>query len=116
MAKSVTAVFSKTFTDPALAAGTLVKALHVTDLREAISTLRSRGGLGAFPWTDPTLTVRSTPVKVVHLWELRIALGQTYTVAGRTPPTYTDPTLTPRTTQMKATHINELRTAVRNLE
>ena len=116
MAKSVTAVFSKTFTDPALAAGTLVKALHVTDLRKAISTLRSRGGLGAFPWTDPTLTVRSTLVKAAHFSELRTALGQAYAAAGQSPPSYTDPSLTPRVTPIKASHVSELRTAVRGLE
>jgi hypothetical protein len=113
---SATAVFSQTFTDPALAAGTLVKALHVTDLREAISTLRSRGGLGAFAWTDPTLTVRSTLVKAAHLSELRTALGQAYAAAGQSPPSYTDPTLTPRVTPIKASHVSELRTAVRGLE
>jgi hypothetical protein len=115
-ATTVTAVFSKVFTDPALARGIIIKAVHFTELREAINTLRSRWSLGAFAWTDPTLTLRSTPVKAMHLSELRVALGQAYTAAGRTPPTYTDQTLTARQTLIKATHINELRNAVKGLE
>jgi hypothetical protein len=114
---NVTAVFAQGFTDATLLARTtLVKALHVSELRSAIDTLRSRWSLGAFAWTDPTLTVRSTSLKAVHLTELRTALAQAYTAAGRTPPTYTDPVLTARATLIKATHINELRAAVRGLE
>jgi hypothetical protein len=116
-AAGVTAVFSRAFTDATLVARTtLVKALHVSELREAVNTLRSRFSLGAASWTDPILTVRSTRVKAVHLSELRTALNAAYTKAGCTPPTYTDPTLTARVTLIKATHVNELRTAVRGLE
>jgi hypothetical protein len=120
---TVTAVFSKVFTDATLTPRTtLVKALHVSELREAVNSLRSRVGLGAFAWTDPTLTVRSSAVKAVHLSELRTALTQAYLAPGCTrpacaaPPSYTDPTLTARVTPIKATHVNELRTAVRALE
>jgi hypothetical protein len=116
-AKYVTTVFSKTFTDPGLAGGTIIKAVHFTDLRAAINTLRSRyAGLGAFTWTDSTLTVHSSPVKRVHLTDLRTALNQAYTAAGRTTPSYTDPTPVVGQTLIKATHVNELRTAVQSLE
>jgi len=120
---TVMAVFSKVFTDATLTPRTtLVKALHVSELREAVNSLRSRVGLGAFTWTDPTLTVRSSAVKAVHLSELRTALTQAYLAPGCTrpacaaPPSYTDPTLTARVIPIKATHVNELRTAVRALE
>jgi hypothetical protein len=116
-ATSVTAVFAQAFTDdPLVVRSTLVKAVHVTELRQAIDTLRSRWGLAAFAWTDPALAVRSTPVKAQHLTDLRTALNHTYTKAGRTVPTYTDPTLTARVTLIKASHANELRSAVRSLE
>jgi hypothetical protein len=121
--RAVTAVFAKVFTDPSLVARTtLVKAMHVSDLREAVNTLRGRVGLDAFAWTDPTLTGRSTRVKAQHLAELRTALDQAYHAPGCTrpacaaPPTYTDPVLTARQTRIKATHVSELRTAVRGLE
>jgi len=115
--KSVTAVFSKTFTDSTLTAGvTPVKAVHMTDLRTAIDTLRGRHSLSAYTWTDGSLTPGSTPVKRAHLIDLRTALNPAYTAAGRAVPTYTDATITAGTTPIKASHLTELRTFVRNLE
>jgi hypothetical protein len=116
-ATSVTAVFSKTFTDPTLTAGvTAIKAVHFTDLRAAIDTLRSRNGLAGFSWTDGTLTPGSTPVKRQHLLDLRTALNQAYTAAGRAVPTYSESSIVAGTTPIKASHLTELRTLVRNLE
>jgi hypothetical protein len=106
-----------TFTDdPLVARNTLIKTVHVTQVRAAINSVRVARGLAAFAWTDSTLTPGSTPVKVVHLTELRTALNQAYQVAGRTAPTYTDPTVVARLTVMKATHLSELRAAVRTLQ
>ncbi|MDE2180437.1 MAG: hypothetical protein KGJ40_06280 [candidate division NC10 bacterium] len=114
--QSVTATFSQLFTDPTLTArNTLLKAVHVTELRSAINTLRAVNNLAALSWTDPTLTV-GTVAKKVHLDELRTALGQAYQAAGQSAPSYTDPTLVARSTVIKASHISELRTAVRALE
>ena len=115
-ATSVTAVFSKVFTDPALAGGIIIQAVHFTELREAINTLRSRLSLAPFLWTDPTLTGRSIPVKAGHLTDLRTALGQASQAAGQSAPSYTDPSLTPRGTPVKALHLTELRSIVRSLE
>jgi photosystem II stability/assembly factor-like uncharacterized protein len=100
------------FTDNPIAVGaTPIKIVHITELRQAIDTLRSRYGLSAFSWTDPTLTAHVTQVKVAHLTELRTALAAVYAAAGQTPPTYTDPTIT-STTVIKQVHIAELRAAV----
>ncbi len=41
---------------------TVIKAVHVTDLRLAIDQERTRRGLGAFSWTDPVLTPGITVV------------------------------------------------------
>lgn len=112
---SVTAVFSKSFTDPTLAGGVLIKAVHFTDLREAITTLRSRWSLGAFAWTDPTLTAQSTPVRAVHVTDLRTALTQAYQAAGRVAPSFAE-AITARQTPVRASHLSELRTAIRALE
>jgi hypothetical protein len=115
--RSVTATFSQIFTDPTLTAGsTPVKAVHVTELRAAINTLRAVNGLAAFAWTDATLTAGSTSAKKVHLDELRTALNQAYQAAGQLPPGYTDSTIIAQQTMIKAAHINELRSAVRALE
>jgi probable HAF family extracellular repeat protein len=114
---SVTAVFSKQFTDEPLATGiSVAKAAHVNELRSGIDTLRSRVALPAFAWTDSSLSPRVTTIRTVHLNELRIALGQAYQKAGRVAPTYSDPTLTPQQTPVRAVHVQELRIAVRALE
>ena len=114
---SVTAVFGQAFSDdPVAVRSTLVKAAHVTELRQAVNALRSRFRLVPASWTDPTLTVRGASVKTQHITELRTALNEAYKAAGQTSPTYTDPTLTPRATLIKASHVSELRAAVRGLE
>ena len=116
-ARSVTAVFSKAFTDPTLAAqSSIIKAAHVLDLRSAIDTLRVQYGLGVYPWTDPTLTAGSTQVKRSHVLDLRSALNEAYQAAGQPLPTYTDATITAGATPVKASHPTDLRDAVRVLE
>ena len=119
--QSVTAVFSEIFTDgsgPAstIPPGTVIKAVHVTEMRAAIDNLRVVYGFGVFAWTDPTLTVQSTMAKAIHGSELRTALAP---VCGALPGRctgYTDPTITARQTLIRATHLNELRANVRALE
>jgi hypothetical protein len=49
---------------------TLVKAVHIVELRTPIGSLPSRNGLPAFTWTDPTLAASTTPIKAVHILEL----------------------------------------------
>jgi hypothetical protein len=103
-----------TFTDdPLTALGTLVKAVHITELRQRIDTLRARVALLAFSWTDPTITTGVTVIKAIHLTELRTALNAVYAAAGRTAPAYTNPTVTPGLTVIAGVHIAELRAAVR---
>jgi subtilisin family serine protease len=116
-AQSVTATFSLVFTDPTVSPrSTLVRAVHVTDLRSAVDTLRSLNGLPAFGWTDATLDVRSTVVRAVHVNELRAALNEAYQRVGLPSPAYTDPVPAARETLVKAAHLSELRGAVRGLE
>ena len=81
-----------------MAATTRIKAVHITELRDAIGTLRSRYSLGAYSWTDATLTPGT--------------LAEVYTAASRTQPTYTHTTITAGTTSITATDIAELRAAV----
>jgi len=112
---TVTLTATFTFTDDPLTAQTLVRAVHIPELRAAIDSVRVARGLGAFVWTDPTLTPGSTPVRAVHVSELRTALNQAYQAAGRVLPVYTDPTVVAGVTIVKTIHLNELRTAVRAL-
>ena len=111
------ATFSQIFTDDTVVAGsTVIKAVHVSERRSAIDTLRSRNGLSAFPWTDPTLTLGVTVVKRVHFTEMRTALSQAYQAAGKPVPTFTDPGITPTVTIVRAPHLNELRADALALE
>lgn len=105
-----------TFADDPLVAGTTTaKALHLTELRDAINTARVAHGLAAATWTDATITPGVTVIQAVHIGELRTALNAAYTGAGQPVPGYTDPTITPTTTVIKAVHFQELRATVRAL-
>jgi len=102
---------SVTWTDDPLVPGTtVVKAVHLTELRDAVNAARTAHGLSAVTWTE-TVTPEVTPIKAVHIAELRDALAAVYTHAGVTAPTYTDATLTQEVTVVKAVHLTELRAA-----
>ena len=117
MADTAVGAMSTAFTDDPLVVGsTVVKAVHVTELRTRIDALRTRFSLPAATWTDPTLTAGASTVTAVHITEMRTALAQAYTAASRAVPTYTDPTLTAASSVVKAVHIAELRAAVIALE
>jgi hypothetical protein len=117
---TVTAVYSLssssiTFSDDPLAAGTAVKAAHITQLRNAVNTLRVTNGLSAATFTDPGLAA-ADPIKAVHIGELRTALAQLYSHRGWFTPSYADASLVAGTTVIRAIHIHELRMAVRLIE
>lgn len=101
------------FTDNPLVVGTTtIKAVHITELRTAINTLRVRYGLAAANWTDPTLTAATTTIKAAHLTEMRTALSEAYVASGRAAPTYASATITAGTTTLTAARITELRTLI----
>jgi hypothetical protein len=103
------------FTDDPLTIGvTLLRAIHITELRSRIDALRIRLSLPAFAWTD-TLVPGATVVRAQHLVDLRIALTDCYVAAGLTPPAFTDPVIDVGTVA-KAAHIAELRAAVLAIE
>jgi len=120
--QSVTATFSENFTDGSgpngtiAPGGTVIKAVHVLELRTAIANLRALNGFGAFSWTDPTLTVQSTVARGAHVLDLRTALSSVCSAVPGACVGYTDPTLTTGQTVIKAAHLNELRANVRALE
>jgi hypothetical protein len=104
------------FTDNTLVpSSTVIKAIHITELRTRIDAVRIAKGLSAYPWTNPTLTQGTSQIRAMHISELRAALSDAYIAAGRTPPAYTDPTLATGMTA-KAVHIAEIRAAVVAIE
>jgi len=102
-----------TCTDAPLAAGTTpVKAVHVSESRQAIAVLRARYGLIPFVWTDAPPVTGVTQVMEVHLTELRAALDEVYAAAAQPLPIYTHATLTGGATVIPAVDIAELRAAI----
>ena len=101
------------FTDDPLQAGTTpLKALHITELRSRIDTLRARYGLAAYAWTNTTPVPASTTIQAAHINELRSALQDVYAAAGLAAPVYSVPTVTASSATMRASIITELRAAV----
>jgi hypothetical protein len=114
---SVVATFTPAFTnDPVAVRSTSVKAIHFTELRTAVNTIRSRFGLPAPPYTDPQIVPGVTPVRRLHVLQLRSALNEAYQAAQRQAPAYTDNGLTAGQSPVAAVHLEELRAAVRTLE
>ena len=116
-ARSVTAniatSFSGSFTDdPLLVQTTVIKAVHITELRSAIDSLRELNRLPAFAWTDSTITPGTTPISAVHVLELRTALDEVYQALERPLPVYSYPTIVAGRT-VTALDVGELRAACR---
>jgi IPT/TIG domain-containing protein/PKD domain-containing protein len=97
------------FTDNALVAGsTVIKAVHLAELRQAVDAVRAAAAVGAFSYTDsadPGVTVR-----LVHLTELRSALDAARSALGI--PTVTWSAVSPGSTVLAA-HFTELRNALK---
>ena len=104
------------FTDDPLAVpGTVIKRIHVAELRTRIDTLRNIFGLQAFNWTDTVLTAGVSSIRAIHVTEMRNALVQAYLAAGVAQPVFTDTNINAGGA-VKAVHIQELRNAVIALE
>ncbi|PYM95663.1 MAG: hypothetical protein DME04_04125, partial [Candidatus Rokuibacteriota bacterium] len=98
------------------AAGNVVRAVHVSELRAAIDNLRARTGLVRFDWIDATLVPGSTVVRRAHVEELRSALIAVYEVVGRPAPSFSDSTIIGGVTVIRASQLEELRSAARALD
>ena len=105
------------FTDsPVIAGVTLLRVVHITELRARIAQLRTRCGLTAFPFTDPVFVTGSSTVKGVHVTDLQTALAEAYTACGSAAPISLDASFGVRGTIIRAADINELRAAVIAIE
>lgn len=95
------------FTDDPLIAGTVIKLVHMTELRASVNALRAAAGLAPLA-PDPTLALGAT-VRATHLTTLRTALSEARAAVGLSALSFTDspPTL------IKAVHVQELRSGTR---
>lgn len=90
---------------------TIVRALHITQLRAAVNAVRTAAELDALA-ADGTIAA-GQPVRASHLTALRIGLNEARTALGLSAISYTDPTITAGATHIKATHVTQLRDGVR---
>jgi hypothetical protein len=98
--------------DPSIAQVTRVKALHLTELRQAVNAVRAAAGLTPTAFSDPTLST-TTAIKAAHLQELRNALQQARAALGLPSIPFTDSTLVVASTKVRAVHLEELRSGVK---
>ena len=103
------------FTDSVLTPGvTLIRAVHITELRTRINAVRGRYALTTYVFADSPLVAGTTIIRAEHILDLRTALSQAYFAAGLTAPTFTDPSLATRT--VTAVHIAEIRAVLGAIE
>jgi hypothetical protein len=95
------------FTDDPLAAGTIIRSAHVTQLRTAVNAVRTLAGLPAATFASATI------VRAQHLIELRNAVGQARSALSLPALTYMQPVVQPRVTLVRAADVAELRDGVR---
>jgi PKD repeat protein len=97
--------------DPLVPGSTIIKAVHLAELRTAVNAVRALAGLSAATFTDS-----ATPgvvIKAVHITELRTALDPALSALGLPTGGYTD-TIS-RGVIVKAVHIQELRNRMKSL-
>ncbi len=96
------------FTDPYLVArGTTVKAVHLTELRQAVNAVRYAAGLNPSSWTDSPLV--GLLIRAVHIHELRVALLEARVALGLFTPVFEDDPLTPGQSVIRKAHVGQLR-------
>jgi hypothetical protein len=92
---------------------TTIKAIHITQLRQAIDAMRIAVGLPAATWVDSPLVAQQVEIKKVHIDQLRLNLNGAGGQLSFPAPTYTDPTIIAHSTIVKADHIRDLRRLVK---
>jgi len=104
---NVDAATTVVFTDDPLVAGsTIVKLVHVTELRTAVNAMRASAGMSTMS-ADGTIAAGAI-VRAQHVSDLRTALSEARAVLGLGSVTFTDSTLI----VIKAVHVEELRAGV----
>ena len=99
------------YTYPTITAGvTVIHAVDVTELRQALNAARAALGWTTLSFTDPVLT--NVVAKAIHFTELRSGVDGVRGGVGLPPMSYTDPTLTPGSTLIRAAHVTELRSGL----
>ena len=100
-----------TFTDDPLPTAPMrIKALHLTELRQAIDAVRFAAALGPATWTDSS--PGGVRIKALHVQEMRTAIDQALSALSLPVQPYTDPDLT-QNARVKKEHFEQLRQRVK---
>ncbi len=99
-----------TFTNDPLTTGTEVKAIHVTELRDAINLLRLRASLATVTWAEAVSI--GVSIKATHITEMRTRLEEARTALSLAPTVYTDPSLASGNV-IKKEHIQDIRDSLK---
>ena len=95
------------FIDPAITPGvTKVKAVHVTQLRNAVNAFRAAAALPVQNFTDASLA--GGVIRAVHIAQLRSALAAARSAIGLPGVSYSEPSLS----VIRASHFTDLRAGV----
>ena len=97
------------FTEDPMSAGVPVRAVHLSQLRTAVSAVRAQAGLSSATYTDPAAP--GVIVRAIHIAELRTYLDQALAALGRTTGGWTGATL--RGAVIRATHLQQIRDRVK---
>lgn len=98
------------FTDSTISPGvTMIRALHFTEMRQAVNSVRVAANLGAFNW--PEVIQTGVTIKAVHMQELRDNLNLARGELGLLPQPFAD-SIGPGVAVKKA-HVEEIRQGVK---
>jgi len=100
------------FVDEPLAAGVVVKAVHLTQLRTAVNAMQRSAGVTVTNFTDPTVN-NSLLIKGVHISELRTGLNAARAAIGASQLLFANPALVGGTTPIRSVDFQELRDGVK---
>jgi hypothetical protein len=98
------------FTDDPLLSGTIIKAQHFTELRQAVNAVRLTANLGPFNWAE--VIQPGVIIKAAHIQELRDNLNLARNALGFPAQPYTDNPIVPGVTIKKA-YADEIRQGVK---
>jgi len=99
------------FTDDPIATGsTMMKAVHITELRTAVNAVRAAAGLAPVSFSEAVTA--GSMIRASHQTELRNALNEARVVLGIGALGYTDPALATGYL-IREPHIRELRLGVK---
>jgi uncharacterized protein YkwD len=97
------------FTDDPLSTLVPVRAVHLSQLRTAVSTVRAQAGLSSITYTDPATP--GVAVRAIHITELRTSLDQAMAALGRSTGGWTNGSLSG--VAIQATHLQQIRDRVK---